>query len=152
VISSKKFLRLLKPLHYHLLPSLTPFWLWRDVLLWFEIRFPSFIGDDFAIIPAEISGVTRHLIYTFNVIHHLFEDGGIMSPPFRQFLDYYRSIYQICDYMQFFLKSFLLLFLSDHAPVLLLCLSPVESTPYTFESGIIFCISIWGIWQFCEFY
>jgi len=187
VIFSKKFLRLLKPLHYHLLTGLTPFWLWRDVLLWFEIRFPSFIGDDltlallltsgylatlrfaqphkllqsipgrtrplshrghFAIIPAEISGVTRHLIYTFNVIHHLFEDGGIMSPPFRQFLDYYRSIYQICDYMQFFLKSFLLLFLSDHAPVLLLCLSPVESTPYTFESGIIFCISASNLSQY----
>jgi len=100
VIFSKKFL--LKPLHYHLLPGSTPFWLWHDVLLWFEIRFVSFIGYDFAIIPAEISGVTRHLIYTFNVIHHLFEDGKIVPPPLRQFLDYYRSIYRICDYVQFF--------------------------------------------------
>jgi len=37
VIFSKKFLRLLKPLRYHPLPGLT-LWLWRGVLLWFEIR------------------------------------------------------------------------------------------------------------------
>ena len=124
---------LLKPLHYHLLPGSLLALAWRS-----SLKYASFVGDDFAIIPAERGLPSSY--YLFNVIHHLFEDG--MPPPFRQFFFYYRSIYQICDYVQF-LKSFLL---SDHAP--LICLSPVESTPYTFESGIIFCISASNLSQY----
>jgi len=73
VIFSKKFL--LKPLHYHLLPGLTPGF---GVTFFFGLKYASFIGDVFVIIPAERGHPSSYL---FNIIHHLFEGNHAASLP-----------------------------------------------------------------------
>ena len=73
VIFSKKFL--LKPLHYRLLPGLTPGF---GVTFFFGLKYASFIGGNFAIIPAERGHPSSYL---FNIIHHLFEGNHAASLP-----------------------------------------------------------------------
>jgi len=152
VIFSEKFL--LKPLHYHLLPGLT---LWRDVLLWNTPPLSATISQ-----LSLLSGVTRHLIFSTSSIISLKTGNHVasLSSVFGLL-----SIYQICDYVQFFeVLSPVYLTIPrcfawapwnrHHTP-----LNPVLFSvflPLTFPSILTFqkyvLSPIWSIWQFCKFY